>query len=94
MNFSESTNVKDAYDATVAVAEAFASKRDCTFIISTHIIEAGELLKARCSNINFVYFPTIMKGQMPGYTYQLEQGITNDRHGMMIIGNEKYYRYP
>jgi len=82
------TNVKDAFDATVTVAEAFAEKRDCTFILSTHIIEAGEVLKEKCDNINFVYFPTIMKEQMPEYTYRLTQGITNDRHGMMIIGNE------
>lgn len=82
------TNVKDAYDATVAVTEAFAGKRNCTFIISTHIIEAGEVLKEHCENINFVYFPTVMKGNMPEYTYTLTPGITNDRHGMMIINNE------
>ncbi|HVK46624.1 MAG TPA: hypothetical protein VM488_02240 [Pseudobacter sp.] len=82
------TNVKDAYDATLAVTEAFAEKEDCSFIISTHIIEAGDVLKEKCSNINFVYFPTVMKGSMPEYTYRLAKGITNDRHGMMIIGNE------
>ncbi|MDO6435130.1 DNA mismatch repair protein [Flavitalea sp. BT771] len=83
------TNVKDAYDATVAVTEAFAEKRNCIFIISTHIIEAGETLREKCDNINFVYFPTVMKGNIPGYTYQLTPGITNDRHGMMIINNER-----
>lgn len=83
------TNVKDAYDATVAVTEAFAHKRNCTFIISTHIIEAGEDLNGKCDNINFVYFPTVMKGNMPEYTYRLASGITNDRHGMMIINNER-----
>jgi DNA mismatch repair protein MutS len=82
------TNVKDAYDATVAVTAAFAGKRNCTFIISTHIIEAGEVLGQQCNNINFVYFPTVMKGSMPEYTYKLTTGITNDRHGMMIINNE------
>jgi DNA mismatch repair ATPase MutS len=82
------TNVKDAYDATVAVTAAFAEKRNCTFIISTHIIEAGEVLREKCDNINFVYFPTVMNGNKPGYTYQLSAGITNDRHGMMIINNE------
>jgi DNA mismatch repair ATPase MutS len=82
------TNVKDAYEATVAVTAAFAEKRNCTFIISTHIIEAGEALREDCDNINFVYFPTIMNGNKPGYTYQLSSGITNDRHGMMIINNE------
>lgn len=83
------TNVKDAYDATVAVAEAFAEKRNCTFLISTHIIEAGEALKERCDNLNFVYLPTRLEGSKPVYTYKLARGITSDRHGMMIIRNEK-----
>ena len=82
------TNVKDAYDATVAVTEAFAANRDCTFIISTHIMEAGETLRGLCNNINFTYLPTIMEGNIPRYTYRLQEGITNDRHGMMIINNE------
>jgi hypothetical protein len=29
-----------------------------------------------------------MKGNMPEYTYKLEEGITDDRHGMIIIRNE------
>jgi hypothetical protein len=29
-----------------------------------------------------------MKGTMPEYTYRLEKGITDDRHGMIIIRNE------
>ena len=82
------TNVKDAYDATVAVTEAFAGIRNCTFIISTHIIEAGEVLKEKCDNINFVYLPTKMEGSKPVYTYTLAPGITDDRHGMMIVNNE------
>jgi DNA mismatch repair protein MutS len=82
------TNVKDAYDATVAVTEAFGENRNCTFIVSTHIVEAGEVLRERCSNMQFVYFPTIMDKQVPRYTYQLQEGISADRHGMMIIANE------
>ena len=83
------TNVKDAYDATVAIARAFARKRECLFVISTHIVEAGEKLRGICDNVNFVYFPTIMEGSMPKYTYTLTPGITSDRHGMVIIRNEK-----
>ena len=82
------TNVKDAYDATVAVTEACAGIRNCTFIISTHLIEAGEVLKEKCDNINFVYLPTKMEGSKPVYTYTLAPGITDDRHGMMIVNNE------
>ncbi len=29
-----------------------------------------------------------MNGTVPEYTYTLEDGITDDRHGMVIINNE------
>jgi DNA mismatch repair protein MutS len=82
------TNVKDAYEATIAITEAFATKRNSIFIISTHIIEAGEVLKERCDNIGFLFLPTRMDSNKPVYSYQLERGITDDRHGMVIIHNE------
>ena len=82
------TNVKDAYDATVAVTEGFAQYRDSLFIISTHIIEAGEVLGQRCRQMQSAFLPTVMDGKRPIYTYTLQQGITADRHGMMIIQNE------
>ncbi|HVU94336.1 MAG TPA: hypothetical protein VHE34_03890 [Puia sp.] len=81
------TNVKDAYDGTLAITEAFSEYRECLFIVSTHIIEVGEALKDR-SNIHFVYMPTIMEGVHPRYTYRLREGITEDRQGMLIIRNE------
>lgn len=83
------TNVKDAYDATVALTEAFDQKSNCTFVISTHITEAGERLKESCRNISFKFLPTKMADTKPIYTYQLETGISEDRHGMIIINNEK-----
>jgi DNA mismatch repair protein MutS len=83
------TNVKDAYDATVAVTEAFSKIHECSFIVSTHIMEAGLTLKDSCNNIAFKYLPTIMVGSIPSYPYLLDNGISNDRHGMMIINNEK-----
>lgn len=82
------TNVKDAYEATIAITEAFAGRRESIFVISTHIIEAGEVLRQRCDNIGFLFLPTRMEGTRPVYTYQLERGITDDRHGMVIIRNE------
>jgi DNA mismatch repair protein MutS len=82
------TNVKDAYEATIAITSAFAGKRNSLFVISTHIIEAGEVLGERCGNIRCQYLPTRMNGHVPEYTYTLETGITADRHGMVIIENE------
>ncbi len=86
------TNVKDAYEATIAITGAFADKRNSLFVISTHIIEAGEVLKQEYSNVRFIYLPTRMNGYHPVYTYKLEEGITDDRHGMVIINNEGILR--
>lgn len=82
------TNVKDAYDATLSVTEAFSAYRDCFFMISTHIIEVGESLRKSTANLQFFYLPTIIENNIPKYTYLLEEGITSDRQGMMIIENE------
>ncbi len=82
------TNVKDAYEATIAITSAFAKKRKSIFVISTHIIEAGDVLKEKYANINFVYLPTRMSAHQPVYTH-IGTGITGDRHGMVIINNEK-----
>jgi DNA mismatch repair ATPase MutS len=82
------TNVKDAYDATLSVTGAFADNRGSVFIVSTHIIEVGKALEPRGEQIRFAYLPTVMEGNVPRYTYTLSEGITSDRHGMMIIRNE------
>jgi DNA mismatch repair ATPase MutS len=82
------TNVKDAYDGTLAITQAFSEYRGCLFIISTHIVEVGEALKDN-PTIHFVYMPTVMEGAHPRYTYRLQEGITEDRQGMMIIQNER-----
>ena len=83
------TNVKDAFDATLAVTEAIAERKNCAFMVSTHIIEVGQELGKHCDNVTFEYLPTVMKGKLPTYTYKLEPGITSDKHGMIIINNEK-----
>lgn len=81
------TNVKDAYDGTLAVTEGFADYQHCLFIVSTHIIEVGAALR-KYPNIQFAYMPTVMEGSLPRYTYRLKEGVTEDRQGMMIIRNE------
>lgn len=86
------TNVKDAYDATLAITEAFSENHNCFFVISTHIVEVGESLRQQFNNFRFAYLPTVMEGSALKYTYRLEEGITTDRQGMMIIENEGILR--
>ncbi|MBE9598557.1 DNA mismatch repair protein [Pedobacter sp. MC2016-24] len=83
------TNVKDAYDATLAVTKAFSENRNSFFVVSTHIIEVGEALGEISDNVQFSYLPTVMKDGVPTYPYTLTSGITTDRQGMIIIENEK-----
>jgi DNA mismatch repair ATPase MutS len=83
------TNVKDAYDGTLSVTSAFLRYHACAFIISTHIVEAGEALRQQQDNLRFAYLPTLLENGRPRYTYILQQGIAADRVGMMIIENEK-----
>lgn len=82
------TNVKDAYDASLAIIAAFAKVRTCFFIVSTHIVEVAHDL-AHIDNINFSYMETVFDDTHPINSYQLKQGITEERLGMWIVKNEK-----
>jgi DNA mismatch repair ATPase MutS len=83
------TNVKDAYEATVEITSAFANKKRCCFIVSTHIMEAGLTLQKEHNNMKFLLLPSYIEGPTPKYSYKLEKGISDDRHGMTIIRKEK-----
>lgn len=82
------TNVKDAYDGTLAIVSAFARIKSSFFVISTHIIEAAETLSAN-KNISFRSFEIREVDGHPVYTYKLKDGISADRLGMYIIRKEK-----
>ncbi|MDR2953681.1 MAG: hypothetical protein LBV43_01200 [Prevotella sp.] len=81
------TNVKDAYDGTLAVVSAFAKLKSAFFVISTHIVEVTKGLDAN-DNIQFSYFEIIEKNGHPEYTYKLRQGVSDVRLGMYIINKE------
>lgn len=82
------TNVKDAHEATLTITTALTEKQHCFFVISTHITEAGKQLQSISNRLLFVYFPSLINGNVPEYTYRLQPGISDDRHGMMIIKKE------
>ncbi len=82
------TNVKDAYDASLAIIAAFAKVKTCFFIISTHIVEVAHDL-SHINNIDFRYMETVFDGADPVNSFQLKQGITEERLGMWIVKNER-----
>ncbi|WP_168196211.1 MutS-related protein [Echinicola soli] len=81
------TNVKDAYEASLAVLEAFSCIKGSTFFISSHILEVAEKLHEN-NSILFRYFDASLKDQKLHYTYQLCKGISHERLGMYILQRE------
>ena len=58
------------------------------FILSTHLYEIGDELKA-FPNISFKYFETNVNEDQLEFSYQLKDGISNDRIGYVILRREK-----
>ena len=81
------TNVKDAYDASLAIISAFSGVKGSVFLVSTHIMEVADKLH-HLENIHFGYFHTSIEGKTPVYSYRLHSGVTEERLGMLIIENE------
>jgi DNA mismatch repair ATPase MutS len=82
------TNIKDAYEASLAVINAFSKLNNNVFALSTHIIEVADKLKEN-SSIFFKYFEANLVDETPQYNYQLKDGVTNERIGMCILKKEK-----
>lgn len=82
------TNVKDAYEASLAVISAFAGLHRSLFVISTHILEVAESLQV-LQGICYRYFEVERKNGEFLYTYLLKPGVSEDRIGMYILNREK-----
>ncbi len=82
------TNVQDAMKCSSTVIKGLIRIRNSLFILSTHLYEIGEELKAY-PNISFKYFETSIKGDQLEFSYQLKDGISNDRIGYLILKREK-----
>ena len=81
------TNVQDAMKCSSAVVEGLLKIKNSLFILSTHLYEIGEGLK-KYPNISFKYFETSTSGDQLTFSYQLKDGISNDRLGYLILKRE------
>lgn len=82
------TNVQDAMKCSLTVIKGLIKIKNSLFILSTHLYEIGEELK-NYSNISFRYFETNVKDEQLEFSYQLKEGISNDRIGFVILKREK-----
>jgi len=82
------TNVQDAMKCSLTVIRGLIKIKSSLFILSTHLYEIGEELKAY-SNISFRYFETHVSNEQLEFSYQLKEGVSNDRLGYVILKREK-----
>jgi DNA mismatch repair protein MutS len=81
------TNVQDAMKCSSTVIEGLLKIKNSLFILSTHLYEIGEGLK-KYPNLQFKYFETSVANDQLYFSYQLKDGISNDRLGYLILKRE------
>jgi DNA mismatch repair ATPase MutS len=81
------TNVQDAMKCSSTVIEGLRKISHSLFILSTHLYEIGDDLKKH-ANIQFKYFETAVVNDQLQFSYQLKDGISNDRLGYLILKRE------
>jgi DNA mismatch repair protein MutS len=82
------TNVQDAMKCSLVVIKGLVKMKNSLFILSTHLYEIGEELKQH-PNISFRYFETEVANDQLRFSYQLKEGVSNDRIGYVILKREK-----
>jgi len=80
------TNSKDANDASTLIMNAFSKIEDSCIIISSHLVEIAKDLKTH--NIRFNYIKTEISNSKPHFIYKVEEGVSKDRLGMLILHDE------
>lgn len=81
------TNVQDAMKCSTSVIEGLRKMPNAVFVLSTHLYEIGADLQ-RYPNILFRYFETDIQDDQLVFSYQLKDGISNDRLGYLILKKE------
>ena len=82
------TNVQDAMKCSSTVVKGLIKITSSLFILSTHLYEIGEELKSY-PNISFKYFETTVLEDQLKFSYQIKDGISNDRIGYVILKRER-----
>ena len=81
------TNIQDAMKCSLAVVRGLINMKNGLFILSTHLYEIGDELK-KYPAISFKYFETKLEENELKFSYQLKEGISQDRMGYLILKKE------
>jgi len=81
------TNIKDAFEASRSILLRFATKQDCLFMFSSHLIELSEEVSTT-GQVNCRYFEAQESEGRLQFDYTLHQGVSNQRLGMRVLREE------
>jgi DNA mismatch repair ATPase MutS len=81
------TNIIDAMQCSIDVIDGFSKVKNALFIISTHLYEIADNLQYT-ENMTFKHMETVVDGDKFRFTYQLIDGISNERIGHRIMKQE------
>jgi DNA mismatch repair protein MutS len=81
------TNVKDALDASLAILERLATKNDCLFMFSSHLIELSDSLSTT-NQIDCRNFEAEEGEGRLRFDYLLRPGVSSQRLGMRVLREE------
>jgi DNA mismatch repair protein MutS len=81
------TNIVDAMKCSTKVIEGLQKNRTSLFILSTHLYEISDQIKQN-KNIQCSYFETTVQSHSLSFSYQLKQGVSQDRIGYLILERE------
>lgn len=81
------TNVKDAYDASLATITALSKIKSSVFLISTHIVEIAAAIKKH-NNVVFKFFDSKIDDDKLLFDFKLNNGVSTETLGYFIFKNE------
>ena len=81
------TNIIDAMQCSIDVIDGFSKVKNALFVISTHLYEIAANLQ-HAENVTFKHMETVVEGDRFRFTYQLIDGISNERIGHRIMKQE------
>lgn len=81
------TNVKDAFDGSLKIIQKLCKWENSLFILSSHLLELGNELKAE-NSMRFMYFDSKVENGKPIFNYKIKEGLSDERLGMLILENE------
>lgn len=81
------TNVKDAYDASLATITALSKIRSSVFLVSTHIVEIAAEIKVH-KNVVFKFFDSQINEGKLMFDFKLNDGVSTETLGYFIFKNE------